>query len=99
MNGKGQWLFGMDVLNTVLLLVLAATGIIIKWVLPPGMGRYGRGGNTLLGLTRHDWGDLHIWVALIFVASVIVHLAMHTGFIRTMIKPHHASALPASKSI
>lgn len=98
MNRKGQWLFGMDVLNAVLLVVLAVTGIILKWVLPPGMGRYGRGGDTLLGLTRHDWGDLHFWIALIFVATVIAHLAMHTGFIRAAVKSDRGSPALGAKS-
>ena len=54
---------------------LAGTGLILAWRLPPGS----RGGHGLsvLGWGRHDWGDLHTWLAYAFLAMVFVHLALH----------------------
>ncbi len=95
MSRKGQFLFGLDLLNAVLLASLVLTGILIKWGLPPGAGRHGQGGGTFLALSRHDWGELHFWIAIAFVAAVVVHLAMHAGFIRSAMSPKVPPKLPA----
>ena len=57
-------------LNNILLYLgfsfLLGTGLLLVFRLPPGS----RGGHglTMLGLSRHEWGDLHYWVALGMVA-------------------------------
>jgi hypothetical protein len=64
------WLVGLAVL---------ATGLILEFRLPPGS----RGGQglRLLGWGRHDWGDLHSWLAYGLLALVAVHLAMHARWL------------------
>jgi hypothetical protein len=54
---------------------LAGTGLLLAWRLPPGS----RGGHglELFGLGRHDWGDVHTWVAYFFIAMILAHLALH----------------------
>jgi hypothetical protein len=61
-----------------------------------GLGR-GRGGGgwgagagggaepakALLDLTRHEWGDVHFWIAAALLAGVVLHLALHWGWIKT----------------
>ncbi|MCH7226133.1 DUF4405 domain-containing protein [Haloferula sp. A504] len=54
---------------------LAGTGLLLAWRLPPG-SRGGRG-LSALGWGRHDWGDLHTWLAYAFLALIVVHLALH----------------------
>jgi hypothetical protein len=86
--------FTLDLLGFVDLLLLAATGAILKWVLPPGSGggqghgfRGGRGPveevRTLLGLGRHDWGAVHFILALLFLALMLVHLCLHWTWIKS----------------
>ena len=58
----------------------------MHWVLPPGSG--GRPGGhparkELLDLSRHDWGQIHFWIAAAMVALIVVHLALHWGWIKT----------------
>jgi hypothetical protein len=61
---------------------LALTGVIQKWVLPPARGtRRGLGPETLLGWTRHDWGDLHFWAAVILVILLVIHIILHWKWI------------------
>jgi hypothetical protein len=69
-------------LNLALWLVgslLAATGLILAYRLPPG-SRGGRG-LELLGWSRHDWGDLHTWLAYGAISLVIAHLALHARWL------------------
>lgn len=89
--------FTVDLIALLDLLLLAATGAILKWVLPPGSGGghgpgYGegfRGGRgpvevrELLGLGRHDWGDVHFVLALLFLFLILVHLYLHWTWIKT----------------
>lgn len=93
MPKKGFWLFWTNVLNALLSLGMVGTGVVMKWVLPPGSGggregmgmghRGGRGAApTLWDWTRHDWGDVHFWLAVALVAGVLLHLALHWGWIK-----------------
>jgi len=85
--------FVLDSISFVNLLLLAATGAIMRWVLPPGSGggqghgfRGGRGAGEvklLLGLGRHDWGDVHFVLALLFLLLMLVHLYLHWRWIVT----------------
>jgi hypothetical protein len=120
MRLKGALIFWTDVVIALLMAGLVATGVIIKWVLPPGLGRGGGGGHgpglgmgmgrgrggpgwgigaggggggggggeqatSLLDLTRHGWGDVHFWIAAALVGGVLLHLALHWGWIKSSV--------------
>ncbi len=67
--------FVIDALGFFLMLPIVSTGFLLRWILPPG-SRGGRG-LELWGLTRHDWGDVHFWLALSLVALALIHVALH----------------------
>lgn len=86
--------FIVDAVSFVDLLLLAVTGSIMRWVLPPGSGGHGQGGGfhggrgpmearELLGLGRHDWGDVHAVLALLFLLLILVHIVLHWTWIKT----------------
>lgn len=73
--------FLVDSLSLVAFVLLVATGVIMYFVLPPGSH-----GTTLWGLGRHDWGDLHFWVAVSFLGLLAVHLILHWKWIVCMVQ-------------
>ena len=66
----------VDAVAFVALVLLVATGVLLDWTLPPGSGHR----VTVFGLDRHQWGDLHLWIAISFCAALSVHLALHWRF-------------------
>jgi len=70
--------FWLDSGILLLFLGLLFTGLLMAFGLPHGIGR----DITLWGLTRHDWGDIHFWVAVTFVAAIAVHFVLHWTWIR-----------------
>jgi len=72
-----------DILMFISMCFLVGTGLLIHYRLVPGS----RGGHglSLLGLTRHEWGFHHLWVAYILLFLVVIHLALNFAFIRHVI--------------
>ena len=71
------------VLNLLLYIAFCAmvgTGLLMAYRLPPG-SRGGRG-LTVLGMDRHEWGDVHLWISYIVVVAVIAHLGMNWTWLK-----------------
>jgi len=88
--------FVVDLISFIGFVGLAFTGFIIKHILPPGSGGHGRGFRggrgqveeikQLWSMTRHEWGDIHFYLAVGFVALIVVHIILHWGCIKNYIK-------------
>ena len=93
MAGKAKINFIIDALMLLAGSLLAGTGFLMKFVLIPGKDRFAVYGQNVglffLGLERHEWGTLHLWLAFALLALLAVHIALHLGWIfnmaRTMI--------------
>ena len=66
----------IDVALGVLGIGLVSTGLLLWLVLPAGSR-----GATVWGWTRHDWGDLHGWIAVTLLGLIVLHLALHWGWL------------------
>lgn len=90
--------FIVDLLSAVVGLGIILTGLIMYFALPPGSRQV-----ALWGLGRHDWGDLHAWLALAVVLLVTVHLALHWGwvcaYVQRTITRNPAAPMPARSTI
>jgi hypothetical protein len=53
--------------------LLTTSGIVVRYVLPPGSGRF----TSVWGLDRHEWGSIHFWIAVIFLGALTIHLFLH----------------------
>jgi hypothetical protein len=82
-GGKRGWrrtevFFILDFVVLWLMLLMLATGLLIRYVLPPGSGGRGGGHGLLLwGLDRHAWGGLHFWASLLLLLLLLLHVALH----------------------
>ncbi|RKY08415.1 MAG: hypothetical protein DRP65_09140 [Planctomycetota bacterium] len=88
--------FILDLVSFLNLLGLTITGFIMKYVLPPGtsgMGRALHGGTgrgiqvkELWLMTRHEWGSIHFYLAVVFVVLMITHVILHWRWIKSYAK-------------
>lgn len=72
----------VDVVAFAAFVLLAATGVVMAYTLPPRSGHT----TTLWGLSRHEWGDVHVWIAVFLMALLAVHLAFHWKWIGAAVR-------------
>ena len=87
--------FIVDFVSFLDLLGLIFTGIIIRYILPPGTGGRGQelhGGQgagrvkDFWTMTRHEWGDVHFYMVVVFIILMLIHLFLHWTWIKCYIK-------------
>ena len=76
---------------------LTATGVLVRYVLPPGSGRF----STLWGMDRHDWGRVHFWIAVVLLLSLALHLLLHWRWVVSMAsgRPREGSSSRVALSV
>jgi hypothetical protein len=78
---KSKLNFVIDALMFLCLMGLAGLGFLMKYVLLPGRvawAKYGRNVElTWLGWDRHDWGQIHLYLAFILLGVLVIHLILH----------------------
>lgn len=67
---------GTDILLFLAVAGLALTGLLLEFVLPSGRGRM-----LLWGWNRHQWGDLHFWLAVSALAIGAIHVALNWAWV------------------
>jgi hypothetical protein len=72
--------FVVDFTGFASFVLLTATGVLMRYVLPPGSGR----SLTIWTLDRHGWGSIHFWIAIAFFAVLALHLLLHWRWIVTL---------------
>ena len=69
--------FWLDLATLLVMIGLAATGGIIHFVLPAGTGR----SLSLFGLDRHEYGDVHFYLAVTVAALLVLHVLLHWSWV------------------
>ncbi|WFB36322.1 DUF4405 domain-containing protein [Kiritimatiellota bacterium B12222] len=90
-----RWISVTDIVAFCSLLFLAISGVIIRYVLPKGSGGGSGSGwramskpvQEFLGMNRHEWGDVHFWVSILFFIAICVHLGLHWKWIKVSFLP------------
>ena len=74
--------FVIDAVAFVGFVVLTTTGVLVRYVLPPGSGRY----STIWGMDRHEWGGAHFWISVALFSVLAIHLVLHWRWIVSVVK-------------
>ena len=74
--------FLIDILAFISFVFLTSTGVLLVYILPPGSGR----SNTIWQLDRHEWGDIHFYFAVSFLAILSYHVIQHWRWILSLVK-------------
>jgi hypothetical protein len=69
--------FLIDLVAFIGFVFLTTTGVLMRYMLPPGSGHY----STIWGLDRHEWGGIHFWLSIIFFSILAFHLVLHWRWI------------------
>jgi hypothetical protein len=59
-----------------------------------GLGAAERPVQLLWGLTRHEWGDIHYWTAIVLMSVLALHLLLHWKWIVGVIRGKPTTASP-----
>jgi ribosomal protein S25 len=83
----------IDAIMLIVLMVIAGMGFLMKYVLIPGYKRVELyDGNVefyFWGLTRHQWGSIHLWFSFFLLFLLALHIILHwhliIGIFRKMV--------------
>lgn len=73
--------FLVDALMFICMAALAGIGLLMKYVLLSGQGIWAEYGEMVdlyfFGLDRHEWGDIHLYIAFILTGLLALHIILH----------------------
>ncbi len=85
---KTKLSFFLDALMFLTIMTLAGLGLLIKSVLIPGRMAWAKPGRqmelTWLGLDRHAWGAVHLHLAFLLVALLVLHVSLRRKMILSL---------------
>jgi hypothetical protein len=91
--GKGVWKKLTDLVLFLSACMLTGTGLLLAYRLPHGQGHAGR--VLFLGYGRHEWGDIHTWLAYVAIFLVVVHLLLNWTWLVKVAASKHLWRLAA----
>lgn len=72
---RTDWKYIVDTLMVLCMVGIVLIGLLMGFVIPEG--RLGPGQSKyFLGVHRHQWGDIHLYLSLAFTALIIVHIVL-----------------------
>jgi hypothetical protein len=73
--------FVVDSLMFMTIGTIGFIGILMGFVIPKGEGALSEQ-KYLWNLHRHDWGNIHLYLSLIFLGLLIVHIILHWSWVK-----------------
>lgn len=71
----------IDAIMLIIMVAIIGIGLLVKYILLSGKEKWDSfGGNfdfTLLGLDRHEWGQIHFILGLILLGLLVLHIIVH----------------------
>lgn len=80
----------IDCVMFLLMMALAGTGLVRKYILLSGANSkmtYGyKVHMTLMGINRDGWGDIHLYLGFILLGLLLVHIVQHFKQMNTIFR-------------
>jgi hypothetical protein len=84
---KSKINFVTDGIMFLCMMAIGGLGFLMKYVMPPGKERLAKYGNvdlSFLGMDRHEWGTIHVYLAFFLLATLALHIVLHWKMIVTL---------------
>jgi hypothetical protein len=78
---KTDWKYVVDVLMFISMLGIIVVGLLMAFAMASGP-MVNESEKYFLGLHRHQWGTLHLYLSLFFIAMLILHLALEWSWVK-----------------
>lgn len=78
---KSDWQYLVDTLLFICMFGIALIGILLGFFIAQGP-TVRESEKYLLGLHRHQWGDIHLYLSLAFILLVTIHLILSWSWIK-----------------
>ena len=91
--GKNIWKKAMDLVLYLVACMTAGTGVLLAYRLPHGAGNASR--VVFFGYGRHEWGDIHTWLAYFVIFLAVVHLTLNWQWLLKVAASKHIWRLAA----
>lgn len=89
-TNKSKLNLSIDIVLFILLVAMAGIGFLMKYVVVSGEVRNVIYGNHVdlefFGLSRHQWGSIHLILSIIFLVLLVLHIILHWKWIVTIFK-------------
>ena len=98
MFGKNRISFNiiMDIVMLITMVLVSISGFILKVVIPSRHAVRFQDATPwcahLLGLGRHDWGNIHLWAGVVLVTLLAIHILLHIKMVSAFVTkkcPNH----------
>ncbi len=66
----------IDITALISFVFVVSTGVLMRYVLPPRSGH----SVEVLGMSRHEWGNVHFYITFTFLVILSIHLILHWRF-------------------
>jgi len=87
--------FTIDGVGFAAFVFMLTSGVLMRYLLPPGSGH----GRVIWGMDRHEWGDMHSLLAVVFLAVIAAHLVLHWRWILCVVRGQPSEASGARLAI
>ena len=78
---RTDWKYIVDTLMFLCVVGIVLIGLLMGFVIPEG--RLGPGQSKyFLGVHRHQWGDIHLYLSLAFTVLVVVHIVLAWNWVK-----------------
>ncbi len=76
---KNDWKCLIDALLLASVSSIAVIGLLLAFVIPSGKSP--DASKYFLGLHRHEWGDIHLYLSLFMLVLLVLHLWLNWAWI------------------